>query len=171
MLKIMKNHQGQARLTIDEFISLCTHFRTNFRPEFVEIFKDVPVKKWVYRLDEILRTANVHDVTSVQEYVRAFNQRYEEDVDEQDIRHVNDLISNLLKECANGPNNMQMAIAQCSLGLARTYPKQIQVVKGGQGKSRIAATIAFLALQTKEANKVHIIFTNSVLLEKDKTDF
>ena len=110
-------------------------------------------------------------MTSVKEYLRAFNQWYEEDVDEQDIRHVNGLISNLLKGCTNGPNNLQLAIAQCSLGLVKTYQKQIQVVKGGQDKSRIAAIIAFLALQTDAATKVHIIFTNSVLMEKDKADF
>ena len=79
----------------------------------------------------------------------------------------NTLISVPLKESQNCPNNLQMAIAQISAELINKYPQQIHVVKGGQGKSRIAATITFLVLQTGLARKVHLVFTNEVLMKKD----
>ena len=41
-----------------------------------------------------------------------------------------------------------MAIAKISVELIAKYKRQIHLVKGGQGKSRIAATIALLAKQT-----------------------
>ena len=80
-------------------------------------------------------------------------------------------MSNRLEECANKPNNKQTAIAQSALELLQKYPQQVHIVKGGQGKSRIAAMIAFIAIETGAAEKVHMIYTNKVLMEKDQNDF
>lgn len=35
----------------------------------------------------------------------------------------------------------------------------------------MAATIAFLALQTGTVTKVHLVFTNAILMRKDEEDF
>ena len=64
-----------------------------------------------------------------------------------------------------------MAIAQISVGLITRYKKQIHLVKGGQGKSRIAASIALLAAQTHLFSTIHLIYTNEVLMKKDMTAF
>jgi hypothetical protein len=76
-----------------------------------------------------------------------------------------------LKECANAPNNKQTAIAQSAIEVLQKYPQQVLVVKGGQGKSRIAAMIAFIAVETGVAERVHMVYTNRILKEKDQDDF
>ena len=76
-----------------------------------------------------------------------------------------------MKECANAPNNKQTAIAQSAIEVLQKYPQQVLVVKGGQGKSRIAAMIAFIAVETGVAERVHMVYTNRILKEKDQDDF
>ena len=66
---------------------------------------------------------------------------------------------------------MQFAIAQICLQLTWSYHRQLHLVAGGQGKSRIAALIALLALLVKKFSKVHLVFTNQRLMQKDKSDF
>jgi preprotein translocase subunit SecA len=46
------------------------------------------------------------------------------------------------------------------------------VVPSGQGKSRIAATTAFIILQLcEDTPKVHLVFENQYLMERDRADF
>ena len=63
------------------------------------------------------------------------------------MREKNPRVSLPLNEAVHKPNNLQMAIAQTAIGLLKKYPHQIHVIGGGQGKSRIAAVIALLALE------------------------
>ena len=53
--------------------------------------------------------------------------------------------------------------------LKEKYRRQVWVVKGGDGKSRIAAAEVFLLLQDPTVAKVHLVFSNQVLLDKDRT--
>ena len=87
------------------------------------------------------------------------------------MRKENEVVDVLLKESFMAPNNLQFAIAQSSIALLDKYPQQIHIIAGGQGKSRVAATIAFLSLKTDNFSKVHLVFTNNDLMTKDKTDF
>lgn len=125
------------------------------------------MKNWVAKLHEIKSAAHVQDAHSVAHYIRVFNKKYQEDVEAVDMRAESNLIAVPLKEFANRPNNLQMAVAQSSLELLGKYPQQIHVIRGGQGKSRVAASLAFLALHTDLAQKVHLVFTNAVLMDKD----
>ena len=59
----------------------------------------------------------MQDTHSVAQYVVAFNRRYGEEVGVADMRDDNDSIAAVLREFANAPNNLQMAIAQASLQL------------------------------------------------------
>ena len=68
------------------------------------------------------------------------------------------------------PNNQQVSIALSAIKLLRKYSRQLHLIGGGKGKSRIAATIAYLAI-TEGVDKVHLIFTSQILLKKDKEDF
>jgi hypothetical protein len=43
----------------------------------------------------------------------------------------------------------------------------LYVVPSGFGKSRIAFAIAFIALELKAVKKVHMVFENKYLLERD----
>ena len=53
----------------------------------------------------------MQDTHSVAQYVAAFNQRYNEEVGYGDMRDGNASIAAALREFANAPNNLQMAIA------------------------------------------------------------
>ena len=53
----------------------------------------------------------MQDTHSVAQYVTAFNQKFSEEVGYADMRNENDSIKAALREFANAPNNLQMAIA------------------------------------------------------------
>ena len=72
----------------------------------------------------------------------------------------------------NPPNNLQLAVAFCAVQLLEKHHKQFHTWVGGGGKSRIMATIGLLALTyLKKYRKVHFVFCNKLLLEKDQPDF
>ena len=52
----------------------------------------------------------------------------------------------------------------------KKYNHQLHVIGGGKGKSRMAVSIAYLAL-LYGVKKIHIVFTNKCLMDKDQADF
>ena len=68
-------------------------------------------------------------------------------------------ISGIINNIKHKPNSLQLAIAQAAVGLMHKYPRQLYVVPGSKGKSRIATTIALLMLETKNfCKQVHLVF-------------
>ena len=59
---------------------------SKFRADNADAFISIPLKQWVERLDEILSEAHVQNVTTVDEYIKAFNQKNSEAVKERDMR-------------------------------------------------------------------------------------
>jgi len=56
--------------------------------------------------------------------------------------------------------------------LSERHQRQFYTWIGGGGKSRIMAAIGLLTLTTaKKFRKVHFVFSNKLLLEKDQSDF
>jgi hypothetical protein len=59
---------------------------------------------------------------------------------------------------------VQKAIADIVYQLGFKEKRQMHVIPGGQGKSRIAAWVALLALVVGKVQNVHMVFTNDVLM-------
>lgn len=78
----------------------------------------------------------------------------------------------LLSEAPLKPNDRQLALAQYCIGkLYGDTQRQLWVVPSGQGKSRITASAAALALMSGAVTKVHLVFESKHLLERDRRDF
>lgn len=110
----MKAYPNQERLSFKEFISLCVEFSaTNslFRKEHKDVFVNIPMKNWVPKLHEIKSAAHVQDTQSVAHYIQVFNKKYQEAVKVVDMRNASPSIAVPLREFANRPNNLQMAVA------------------------------------------------------------
>ena len=108
-MRSMRAHSNQERLSFNEFVSLCVEFQaTNsfFRKEHEDAFVNIPMKYWVAKLQEIKSVAHVQDTNSVIHYIQAFNKKYNEAVEAVDMRAKSTLIGGLLKDFANGPNNL-----------------------------------------------------------------
>ena len=94
-----------------------------------------------------------------------------------DLRAKGDYLASVFKEMRQPPNNRQFALATAAAILLDHHEKQMYVVKGGDGKSRIAITLAVLILLTKKEGRdkkgrvVHLIFSNDELMKKDRAYF
>ena len=87
----------------------------------------------------------------------------------KDLRVTNPQVAAALGELTQKPNEMQFAVALTALHLRAKHPRQMHIVQGGHGKSRCTAMTALLALLTdSNVKKVHAVFSNRVLLEKDR---
>jgi len=64
---------------------------------------------------------------------------------------------------------MQFAVAATAVHLKHRHAKQLYMVSGGDGKSRVTAATALLLLLTDvSVQRVHVVFSNQVLLDKDR---
>ena len=67
--------------------------------------------EWQDIVKEINLTVHIDDGITVGHYISAFNQKYDENVSELDVRKYNKQLSVALNECTNKPNNLQTAVA------------------------------------------------------------
>jgi hypothetical protein len=81
------------------------------------------------------------------------------------------LIKLTFKDCAIQPNELQFAISQFAIAHSSKHRRQLWNVPAGQGKSRIMHSMALIALTMKNASKVHFLFENSHLMNRDQRDF
>jgi hypothetical protein len=79
--------------------------------------------------------------------------------------------SQVFHEAGIAPNRLQLAIAQCAVGIVSKCKKQMWSVQAGQGKGRIMAAIALILLMEKVTSKVHLVFDNQHLLQRDQQQF
>ena len=70
-----------------------------------------------------------------------------------DLRAKEGYLTSVLNEMIYPPNNLQFALAQAATILLARHEKQLYVVKGGDGKSRIAITLALLILLTNNQGR------------------
>ena len=91
-----------------------------------------------------------------------------------DFRETDTSVKMHVSGMSQPPSNYQFTLAQIAMCLSKNFEKQIYVVKGGDGKSRIAIMTAYLlkkVLPGYTIGKVHLVFSNKVLMEKDKVAF
>jgi hypothetical protein len=69
------------------------------------------------------------------------------------------------------PNKRQFALAQYCIGQMFRNQRQIWCVPWGQGKSRISAALAAIALMTGIVGIIYIVHENKHLMERDQKDF
>ena len=74
-------------------------------------FVDKSFHEWTGIVKTINLTVHVDDLNNIGYYISAFNQKYEENVSELDVRKYNKQLSVALNECTNKPNNLQTAVA------------------------------------------------------------
>ena len=90
----------------------------------------------------------------------------------KDLRRANKVISGILAALTVIPNDLQWSLAQIACELKKKYTRQIYYVPGGQGKSFIANAIALILFMTEGGIKrIHMVYSNSILMKKDELDF
>lgn len=107
---------------------------------------------------------------SIQKFLDSLIEVYGSDIGSlsKDLTSSKDeMFSILLHEVSNQPNSRQFALAQYCIGKLYKCQRQLWVVPSGQGKSRIAATAAAIALLSGMFSKVHMVFENQQLLKRD----
>ncbi len=76
-----------------------------------------------------------------------------------------------MSEIERPPNCKQFALAQYCIAKLYKQQKQLWIVPSGQGKSRIIAMTAAIAILTGMYSKVHLVFSNEYLMERDRVEF
>ena len=117
--------------------------------------------------------SGVEDAETVEDCLRRFKQCYKErQLPIKDIRKSSAVIRFALQSHYPSPNNLQVAKAQAACHLIDRYGRQIWQIPGGQGKLLIFATIALMLLKSDSGvQRVHLVFSNELLKEKDKQAF
>ena len=77
----------------------------------------------------------------------------------------------IMHEALHKPNSKQLGLSHYCLGNVRKCQRQLWNVPSGQGKSRIMAFVALIALKTKMFPRVYLVFDNDHLKDRDKSDF
>lgn len=78
-----------------------------------------------------------------------------------------------LTAAQNPPSKYQIALAISAAHLAKGtfHNRTLWELPAGSGKSRVIACLAFILLLTGKAQKIHIVFPNSALMNRDKKDY
>ena len=160
----------QVKMSFSQYASLCC--KINFcSPQLLDELEQYPVREWEQAIEDEEERIHVTDAVSFKAYKEAFQARNKGFSIRQmkDIRLNNGKVHAALTDMRRPPNEMQYAVALTALFLSAKHQRQMYVVKGGDGKSRIAATLTLLALKTDPTvTNVHVVFSNGVLLEKDR---
>ena len=141
---------SQGRMTMKEFQKLFLLISTT-QPEDVERLQGKPFWQW----EELIRAhqldrEHVTNIKTFDETKEIFLGRYPQfeeclkDID--DVRCTNATLSAHIKEMKAPPSDYQLATAQICAKLALKISKQVHIVYGGHGKSRIAIMTALILL-------------------------
>jgi superfamily II DNA or RNA helicase len=136
-------------------------------------FLELPLRDWLPRVDLLLELMMLPDADRVSDVIQHFEAAYmKAGLSMTDLRELHPKLMHALRKAAAPPNNMQLGMAQVLAQLSKINRRQIVVMAGGHGKSRVAATAALILLLTDSSvGKVHLVFPNKLLLEKDRLDF
>ncbi|CDW85309.1 UNKNOWN [Stylonychia lemnae] len=132
------------------------------------------IYQWVEILEAIKTTFNFVDAVFIQHFQDELQAKYDQLTDlKDDITLSDDDIFNMILENIDiKSNNKQFTLAQyCVAKLYSFITRQLWVVLSGQGKSRISAGIAMTALLWGSVTKIHMVFPNEKLKERDMKDF
>lgn len=130
-------------------------------------------RDWIEFIEKAASTIHLSDKSSIQEAINEFILAYGP-VDmpfSKTLFGPGSPLGLIIHETKNKPNNKQLGLAQYCLGLAQKVEKQLWCVYSGDGKSRIMAYSALTGLGTGMFQKVHLVFDNEHLMERDKKDF
>ena len=141
-----------------------------------EQLRSLSMTRWPEAIDSLVTKTQVKEFDGFAECRRNFIEKHDETGryvrNLPDLRETpkSDLVKMHMSIMKLPPNNYQFSLASIAMCLSKHFPRQIYVVKGGNGKSRIAITTAYLLKSTLPGytiGKVHLIFSNQVLMEKD----
>ena len=90
------------------------------------------MKGWATLIQNVKLNAHVHDILSVPQYIRQFNDKESTNLPEKDIRATNPIFGVLETIKVN---NLQMACAQIIYNLTASFKHQLHIIPGGYGKS------------------------------------
>lgn len=129
--------------------------------------------EWVALIKENQMGINLLDAATIQSFLDELIGIYGESKQlEKDLTTCDDpMYEMLVHQAEHKPNNRQFALAQYCIGKLYTCQRQLWVVPSGQGKSRIAATAAAIGLMCEMFSKVHMVFENQHLLQRDFVDY
>lgn len=71
------------------FFVLCRDKNDAFFKDSPENFKAVPIRRWPTMLEDLKLNVHFQDVHSVEHYIKQFNAKNQEKVDEHDLRKAN----------------------------------------------------------------------------------
>ena len=132
-----------------------------------------PLVSWIELIEKTASTVHLSDKSSVQEAINEFIRAYGaiDDTFSKDLFSVGSSLGLLLHETPNKGNFKQLGLAHYIIGASRKVQRQLWCVPSGDGKSRIMAFACLLGLKTGMFKKVHFIYANKHLMERDKADF
>jgi hypothetical protein len=128
---------------------------------------------WIGLLEKISSTVHLSDKSSIQEAIDEFIRVYGpiDEIFSKNLFVTGSSLGFLLHETPNKANFKQLGLAHYSIGASRRVERQLWCVPSGDGKSRIMIFDALLGLKTGMFKKVHLIYANKHLMERDKADF
>ena len=132
-----------------------------------------PLTDWIELIERTASTVHLSDKSSIQEAIDEFIRVYGpiDGTFSKDLFAIGSSLGFLLHETPNKANCKQLGLAHYSIGASRRVERQLWCVPSGDGKSRIMAFNALLGLKTGMFKKVHLIYANKHLMERDKADF
>jgi hypothetical protein len=124
---------------------------------------------WTLILEKTASTVHLSHMSSIQEAINEFIRAYGaiDEVFSKDLFEKGSSLGFLLHETPNKANFKQLGLAHSSIGASRKAERQLWCVPSGEGKSRIMAFSALLGLETGSFKKVHSIYANRHLMERD----
>jgi hypothetical protein len=134
---------------------------------------ETPLRDWIEFIEKAASTIHLSDKGSIQEAIDEFIRVYGP-IDEAFSKNLfveGSSLGFLLHETPNKANFKQLGLAHYSIGASRRVERQLWCVPSGDGKSRIMIFDALLGLKTGMFKKVHLIYANKHLMDRDKADF
>ena len=156
-------------MLFSEYQTLLDKMSLHAEQDLAEL-KGHPIHSWLERLKRSAEAKHVTDCARFQDFKRMYPAANAEPTIRQmrDLRATDRFVQSAIHELENKPNNAQFAIAQAGFRLRSKYSRQMFVVKGGDGKSRIAASLVFLLLLDPDITTVHLVFSSEALLDRDR---
>jgi hypothetical protein len=142
-----------------------------YREQLVE----TPLSGWIEFIELHKAGSKVLDAVSIQSFINELVEAYGK-IDQKlskDLTKSTDKRFALLVHLTGRfkPNKRQFALAQYCIGQMFRNQRQLWCVPWGQGKSRISAALAAIALMTGIIGTIYIVHENNHLMERDQKDF
>ncbi|CDW79640.1 UNKNOWN [Stylonychia lemnae] len=167
------------KYSTDQHIDQCRYFKISdtknkelIKKQQVHLEQSF-IAQWLEILEAEKTTVNIADVISIQHFLNELQQKYriltylQDDITQID----DDRFTMILDSIDIKPNSKQFALAQYCVAKLYSSRRQLWVIHSGQGKSRISASNAMITLLCGSVTRIHMVFPNEELKERDRADF